>query len=172
MKKLICLLLAAICCVGLVSCAADNETPDGYQLVSGENDAYYFYAPTQWSINNGSGVNSAYYSSTDKSMVMVTFYRPDDGELELDSFWASVEEQYKHQYTGFELVSNEAAMLGEHNARAFTFTAGISGAEYKVLQIVTGYGSYYYTMTYMASPENFDAHLEAVNGMASVFRFK
>lgn len=172
MKKLICVLLAALFCLGLASCAKENDVPDGYKLVSDDKVSYYFYAPTQWTVNNSGNIYSAYYSSVDMSLVMVNFYRPDSDEMTLENFWSSVETQYKRQYTNFTLVSEEAAMLGDRNARAYTFTAGISGEDHKVLQIVTGYGSYYYTMTYISTPDNFDSHLEAVKGMASVFKFK
>lgn len=172
MKKLICAVLAVVCCLGLVACGSGETVPDGYQLVSDDSVTFRFYAPTQWSVNNAGGIYSVYYSSTDRSMVMVSAYRPNEDELELDNFWASVEDDYERQYTNFELLSEEATMLGDRNARAFTFTAGISGGDYKVMQIVTGYGSYYYTMTYMALTENFDAHVEAVRGMASVFEFR
>lgn len=164
--------MAVICCLCLASCGKKNDVPDGYQQVSDDDVSYYFYAPTQWSINSAGGVDSVYYSTTDPSVVMVTFYRPDTDEVELDKFWESVEAQYKSQYSNYELVSEEATTLGDRNARAFTFTAGIAGSDYKIRQIVTGYGSYYYTMTYMSTPENFDSHLEAVNGMASVFKFR
>lgn len=172
MKKLICVLLAVVCCLGFASCAKDNGVPDGYQLISDDKVAYCFYAPTQWTKNNVGGAYSVYYSTADPSVVMVTFYTPSSDEATLDDFWATVESQYKHQYTNYELVSDEMTMLGDRNARAFTFTAGISGSDYKILQIVTGYGDYYYTMTYMSTPEKFDSHLEAVKGMASVFKFK
>lgn len=172
MKKLICVLLAVVCCLGLAACAQEDGVPEGYQLVSDDDVSFRFYAPTQWSVNNAGGAYSAYYSTADRSVVMVTFYRPDEDELELDDFWASAREQYEHTYTAFELVSEEATMLGDRNARAYTFTAGIGGVDYKVMQIITGYGSYYYTMTYMSSPENFDSHIEAVRGMAGVFEFR
>ncbi|MBQ9080641.1 MAG: hypothetical protein IJY27_06175 [Clostridia bacterium] len=171
MKKIVSILVMLVLCLSLVACGSD-EAPEGYQLVSGDDVAYRFYVPTQWSLNNSGDVDSAYYSVSDPAMVMVSFYMPDNDETEISKFWSAVEEKYKSTYTNYTLVSEQASTLGGRNAMAYTFTAGIAGTDYKVMQLITGYGNYFYTLTYMASPETFDSHLEAVNGMAGVFEFR
>ena len=169
MKKVLSVILLVVLCMTLVACS-EPDAPDGYKLVSDENVAYRFYAPTTWNSNNSNGVSCVYYSATDPSMVMITTYLPDESGL--TALWETIEQSYKTTYTNYTFISKEATTLGGRNAEAFTFTATIGGVDYKVKQIITGYGEYFYTMTYMSSPENFDSHLEALTGMAGVFEFK
>ena len=169
MKKVLSVILLVVLCMTLAACG-EPEAPDGYKLVSDEDASYRFYAPTTWNLNNSNGVSCVYYSATDPSMVMVTTYLPDESGL--DALWATIEQSYKTTYTNYTFISKEATTMGGRNAEAFVFTATIGGVDYKVKQIITGYGDYFYTMTYMSSPENFDSHLEALTGMAGVFEFK
>jgi hypothetical protein len=150
----------------------DDGIPEGYKQVSDDSVAYRFFAPLDWSVNSTDSIDSVYYSPSDPSMVMISFYAPDSEQADIDTYWASVEEQYKSLYTDYTPVSSGNTVLGKRTAIQHTFTAKIGGVEYKMMQIITGYGKHYYTMTYMSSPENFDLHLEEVNKMAEVFLFR
>ena len=169
LKRRIITLLAAVMllslCLGLASCGKDPTVPDGYQLISNDDVPYRFYAPTQWSINTGTAGNSVYYTATDRSMVVVTSYVPDSGQETIDAFWAYVEGEYKAVYGDYMLVESAASAIGGRNAMRYTFTATIGAQPCKVLQVVTAYGNSYYMLTYTSTPENFDAHLEDVEGM-------
>lgn len=171
-KKILCIILALVCCAGFAACSKDEGVPDGYQLVSGDDVAYRFYAPTQWSLNTGSDVDSVYYSDIDRSMVMVSFYLPDEDQKNVDALWTYVENQYKSQYKNYQLIESAAATLGGKNAKSYTFTANIGDTDYKIMQVVAGYKDYYYMLSYMTSPELFDLHLADVNGMIGVFSFR
>ena len=159
-------------CLGLVSCGGDPTVPNGYQLISNDDVPYRFYAPTQWSINNGTAGNSAYYSTTDRSIVSVTSYIPDAGQESIDAFWAYTEGEYNAVYTDYTLIESNAGALGGRNAMRYVFTATIGAQPCKVLQVIAAYGNSYYILTYTSTPENFDSHLEAVEGMIGVFEFK
>ena len=113
-----------------------------------------------------------YYSSDDPSMVLISKYLPDADQSGITALWEIMENSYKTTYTNYEFVSKEATTMGGQNAEAYTFTATIGTVNYKVKQIISGHGNYFYSMTYMSSPENFDSHLEALTGMAGVFEFK
>lgn len=165
------IIVLLVLCMCFASCKA-NDAPEGYQLISSDEVAYRFYAPMSWSVNSAGGVDSVYYSPSDPAMVMVTFYTPDAENADIDSFWASVENEYKTTYEEYTLVSSGSATLGKRNAVKYVFTAKIAGVEYKIMQLISGYGNHYYTMTYMASPETFDAHLDDVDGMATEFVFR
>lgn len=166
-----------VLCLGLVACSGgQDDVPEGYQLVSDDSVAYRFYAPLSWSVNNTDMIDSVYYSTSDPSMVMVSFYAPDSEQADIDTYWAYVENEYKTLYTDYTLLSSEMVEIGQEDykrsAIQHTFTAKIGGVEYKMMQIMTGHGKHYYTITYMSSPENFDSHLEEVNEMLKVFKFR
>jgi hypothetical protein len=175
MKKIISavsILLVIILSLGFAACSDEAEAPDGYKLISGDDVAYRFYVPTSWSENTGASRNSAYYSTSDRSLVVVTFYAPDAGQTSIGEFWSYVENLYKTTYTEYAFVESAATTLGGVNAMSYTFTANIGGTSYKVMQVIAPHGNYFYMFTYTAEPGNFDLHIAEVNGMLGVFEFR
>ena len=171
MKKVLSVILLVVLCMTLVACG-EPDAPEGYKLVSDKDESYRFYAPTTWNLNNSNGISCVYYSSDDPSMVLISKYLPDADQSGITALWEIMENSYKTTYTNYEFVSKETTTMGGQNAEAYTFTATIGTVNYKVKQIISGHGNYFYSMTYMSSPENFDSHLEALTGMAGVFEFK
>ncbi len=193
MKKFLSIFMLLVLCLGLVACGGgQDDVPEGYQQISDDDVAYRFYAPLDWNNNSSGSIDSVYYSPSDPSMVMVSFYAPDSEQADIDTYWATVEQEYKTLYTDYTHLSSEQIEIGQglqtegnqeeqtENGQAkkaipaiqHTFTAKIGGVEYKIMQVITGHGKHYYTITYMSSPENFDSHLEEVNEMLKVFKFK
>lgn len=177
MKKFLSIFMLLVLCLGLVACGGGQDgVPEGYQQISDDDVAYCFYAPLNWNNNSIDSIDSVYYSPSDPSMVMVSFYAPDAEQADIDTYWAAVEAEYKTIYTDYTHVSSEKVELGQEDykrsAIQHTFTAKIGGVEYKIMQVITGHGKHYYTITYMSYPENFDSHLEEVNEMLKVFKFR
>ena len=63
-------ILSALCIL-LCGCSK-SEAPEGYHNAAGDHEAFYFYVPTTWTLNNTGGTASAYYSSSDMSNVSMT----------------------------------------------------------------------------------------------------
>ena len=82
------------------------------------------------------------------------------------------EDKYKEIYSDYAFVEKGETTLGGRNAMRYVFTATIGEGHYKVMQVIATYGNYYYVFTYTSLPENFDSHLEEVNGMIGVFEFR
>ena len=161
MKKAAFALLALVLCLALAACSGDNvEVPKGYKLVSGDDVPYRFYAPTQWSVGTGTGNPMAYYSIDDRSMVIITTYVHEEG---LDTIAG---------YGDYEFIEKSEPTLGGRDALRCVFTATIGEGHYKVMQVITTYKNYFYVLTYTSLPENFDSHLDEVNGMIGVFEFR
>ncbi|MGI6167589.1 MAG: hypothetical protein ACOYIA_05585 [Eubacteriales bacterium] len=173
MKKAAFALLALIFCLTLAACSGDDvKVPEGYKLASGEDVVYRFFVPTQWSVGTGTDYPMAYYSFDDRSMVLVTTYVPEEGLDTISSFWDYTDQKYKEKYGDYESIEKSETTLGGRDALRCVFTATIGEGQYKVMHIITTYKNYFYVLTYMSLPENFDSHLEEVNGMIGVFEFR
>ncbi|NLW74046.1 MAG: DUF1795 domain-containing protein [Clostridiales bacterium] len=173
MRKAAFALLALVLCLALAACSGDNvEVPKGYKLVSGDDVPYRFYAPTQWSVGTGTGNPMAYYSIDDRSMVIITTYVPEEGLDTIAGFWDYTEQKYKDIYGDYEFIEKSETTLGGRDALRCVFTATIGEGHYKVMQVITTYKNYFYVLTYTSLPENFDSHLDEVNGMIGVFEFR
>ena len=129
--------------------------------------------PTQWNVSTVTGNSTiAYYSIDDRSIVLVAAYVPEEGLESIDKFWEYTEQKYKDIYGDYVFVEKGETTLGGRNAMRYVFTATIGEGHYKVMQVIATYRNYYYVFTYTALPENYDAHLEEVNGMIGVFEFR
>ncbi len=69
MKKVLLLITLIILAFSLCACKNDG-TPSGMKLISGgENDGYYFYVPSEWTVSNIGNIKSAYVSRVDRTSV-------------------------------------------------------------------------------------------------------
>ena len=92
MKKITALILSLIAVFALASCSG-SDAPSGMKLASNEVCDYYFYVPTNWTVDMSTGVTSAYYSEKDRSNISMTSYAL-SGEMTADSYWESIRSTY------------------------------------------------------------------------------
>ena len=177
MKTTTKILSALILCILLISTLAScsqSDVPEGYQLVALEGDCFRLYVPTQWVPNTTSGVTGAFYSSTDDSSVAV-YVADDAGELSISEYWAVCNERYAEEleeYTPSEKVEN--IVLGGQPAEKHIFTAHRTvyseiekkniTSVYVFMQVMAKYKGNMYILIYTAKEENYDSHLETVEG--------
>ena len=171
MKKIISALLVAVICLAVSACAFDSDAPDGMQLASNDNVAYKLYVPTTWTLGAASEYASASYSAADPSNVSVFFFAPETDET-VEEYWAKFEEEYKATFPTMTLESSENTLLDGRAAGKYTFTATVSGEEYKFTQYIAEYGGMIYMLTYTAPIENFDLHTAEVQYIADSFKFR
>ena len=191
MKKIAALLLA-LSMLLLASCAKDaDEAPQGYKLAS--NDAlsdYVLYVPEVYvAESTQSNYTIATVSNADKCTVSVA---------KLENVYAATVAEYWEQckgdysfLTNFTVVSNgtddagnpvewQKATVGTgERARQgyrYVFTGDYNGTTYKYQQIFLVHGDIFssslYCITYTATADHYDTHLEALNAILGYFYFK
>jgi len=171
MKKLLCVLLLAVVALSLFSCGNDVETPEGMQLVSGDNVAYRFYVPKTWTINDVDPP-SAYFSITDKTNILVTTY-PVEEMTTLDEYWITCDANYKATFTEYAVVGEKQTFtVDEQNAIQYVYTFKTDNVNYKVMQTFVGYSGTIYIITYTSIPENYDLHTEEMDSIIGAFVFR
>ena len=174
-KTISALILCFIMILPLVSCSK-TDVPDGYQLVACEGDQFRLYVPTQWVPNSSSGVTGAFYSSVDVASVAV-YVADDAGELSVSEYWTLCNDKYAKElkeYTPSD--KTEKIVLGGQAAEKHVFTAKKTvynetekkniTATYKFMQVMARYKGEMYVLLYTATEENYDKHLETVEGNA------
>ena len=175
LKTISALILCLIMILPLASCAK-TDVPDGYQLVACEGDQFRLYVPTQWVPNSSSGVTGAFYSSVDAASVAV-YVADDAGELSVSEYWTLCNDKYAKElkeYTPSD--KTEKIVLGGQAAEKHVFTAKKTvynetekknvTAIYKFMQVMARYKGKMYVLLYTATEENYDKHLETVEGNA------
>lgn len=165
----LCLLL--LCLFSTVSCSGDVETPDGMQLCSDKSLEYYFFVPTSWVVNTQSGSTSAYYSLDDPASVSVTSYSPEES-MNVPGYFALCEEEYQSEFKNYVFISETKTIVSDSDAYEYVYTADFSGVTYKFNQTMFVYGGRIYTMTYTATADSYDNHLEAFASMKAEFTFR
>jgi hypothetical protein len=169
-KKIIVILMAILMLVSLTACADKSGAPDGMKNAAREEDPFYLYVPESWMTNKGDVVG-AYYSSYDKSNITVIPYGGDLTSSE--EYWNDFKTRCAAEFAEFEVVGeNEAKVISQRNALQYTYTLKIDGVSYKCQQTVLTYGNLLYVITYTASADKYDAHIDDINSILSVFSFK
>ena len=170
MKKIISIILVLCMMIPLVSCAKDDETPDGMKNIAGENDAYYFYVPQSW-VENQFGTG-AYYSTVDTSNIAIAAYSGSEYDTS-SAYWKDFTDKVEDISTEFEVISaEEKKIISERNALQYVYTMTTGGVKYKVQQIFVAYSNIMYVITYTAAEDRFDAHTEEIQKILDEFRFK
>jgi hypothetical protein len=66
----------------------------------------------------------------------------------------------------------EPLTLGGRDAISFEYECTLAGKTYRYMQVVTLKDDFFYLLTYTSLAENYDAHLEEVNGIIENVTFK
>ncbi len=151
----------------------DPDTPDGMQAVQDSNVAFRFYVPDDWTVARSEGIFAA-YDPTDRTSVSVVSYLPKGAGMSIREYFAETRKQLeKIPNSAFTLVSEkEDATLAGQPAAIYEYTYRIGDAEYAYRQLVTGYAGMFYTVTYTALPEHYDAHLSEWEAILAAFSFR
>ena len=199
MKKIISIMLVTMILVlALVSCTngeGGSVAPEGMQLASDENCAYYLYIPENWALlDTVSGGYVSYLDGeqegikTDISNVTVSTFTAGDINAEgtaegetvaserlqyVDAYWAMCKESYARELNGFAVVEEgKSTTLGLLDAKEYVYTANFDNTEYKMMMTVTYSGGVMYILTYTAKTVRYDVYLEDVEKILSEFKFK
>ncbi len=172
MKKIIfaALIIFVLLCT-LVACGEKTEAPEGFQLVSAEEEIFNLYAPKSWNSNLSSGISGAYYSLENKVLVSAKTIR-NAPNYTLGEFMAMAIESYEGM-EGYELVSDVSnAVLGGKEAYSMEYKATVSGVVYKFKVVNVKYEATFTNLIYSAPEEFYELGLADFDQMIAKFEFK
>lgn len=175
--KLKALLISILACIMLLSgCAtgdADLSAPDGMKLFSNDNVDYTAYVPVNWIVDMSTGTLSAYVSSADASSINITAQIL-ESVTTLEEYWKGYEADFAETFKDMEYVGKAPATttLDGVAAHKYTYTATVTGNQYKFMQIVCIKDTTVYVITYTSTPDRFDGNMEDVDKILDNFSFK
>ena len=152
------------------------DIPEGMKLASFDEQPYLFFVPESWTVNNGSVISAAYFSDSDRSNVSLQMYMVSEKEIDktVEEYFTECEARYKKIFKSYTLLEEECGeieMAGK-KARKYVYEIENGGVKYKQLQAIVVKGGVFYTLTYTATPENFDSHLADVEKMIEAFKIR
>ena len=149
------------------------DVPEGMKLITANDVAYRFFAPTSWVEGEAEAAALVYASETDRSNVSVMGYVPTEDSYSVADYWEYTEKHYKDTLKDYTLTAEPAeATMGGKRATVYEYTYSLSGVTYKCRQTVCVYSYMIVIMTYTALPENYDAHMEDVQAMQDALTFR
>lgn len=148
------------------------DVPEGMKLISTDERGYRFYVPEKWIVNKRTEATAAYYSDSDKSNVSVQIYMADNNVRTIDDYFGSCESGYKNIFSSYTLISSSDIKMSNISAKQYVISVTSDGTEYKMLQAIVKKGAYFYCVTYTATPENYDSHIDDVNKMIENFEIR
>lgn len=156
----------------------DKHTPEGMKLASGDIQ-YSFYVPASWVTNLSDGFSSAYYPESGRPNVSVTVYSSSE-TMDVEGYFELCESDYEKTLSEYKFISSERVLVSDaskirkdadgYNATSFIYGAVYGTTEIRIMQTVFIYGDLFYSITYTAHADRFDAHLDDVKAMLGEFR--
>ena len=149
----------------------DANPPTGMQIASSDEVEYFFYVPTSWTVNQTSSANAA--TSPDGSFVSVVPYLPSGDGISVREYFEKSEEMMQTTSGGhYTRLSEKEITIGGGKALQYEYEYTVGGVTYRYLQIVVGYKSMIYNLTYTALPQNFEANRADVDAIIAAFTFR
>lgn len=151
-----------------------KNAPEGMKSAFGDDVAYCFYVPKSWEIRYDESIYAA-HDPTDMTSVSVTPYRPDAVTMRVSEYFEMSRQMMENMAgtDGFTLISDsEKVNLGGREATVYEFRLRVGGVDYHYRQYIAAYKSMIYCLTYTATEDHFDAHLEELSAIVSAFQFR
>lgn len=149
----------------------DKHTPAGMEIASADHLEYRLYVPTVWVCNAENGMSEAYYPESGKSNISVTSYAPQES-ASVQNYFLSCETLYAESLPGYERLSESTRQVADRTAYSYVYRATVDGADFRIMQTVLAYNGMFYSITYTALADNYDAHLADVEAILNAFTFR
>ena len=170
MKKITVILLALIAIFSLTACGNASDAPKGMKLASNEVSDFYFYVPTNWTVDMSTGVASAYFSDKDRSNMSMTSYALSSA-MTAEEYWESIKGSYTSLFAEMSEPEVKDTALDGVEAKQYTYTAKAGTEQFKIMQIFCVKNNTVYVFTFTATPEKFEEHIDKVALVLAEFRF-
>lgn len=179
MKRILSVLLLLSMILGCFVACKKDDAPEGYQLVSDDDEIFNLYVPKSWSDNSSSGIASAYASVEDMALVSAKTIR-NATNYTLGEFMSVAVGSYE-KMSGYELVTAPAqTTLGSYAAYVMEYKAtvkegsGDSKTEkvYKFKVYNAKVEATFTTLTYAAYADSYDKYLAQFDEIVAKFEFK
>ncbi len=154
----------------------DEYTPKGMKKASSDDVQYACYVPKTWNTNLENKDTFAYYydeknPNAKNPNVSVTCYSPDKDYAVAD-FYEIIKGEYREE--GYTFVTDEPTKLtvAGRDSLSFDYIVKRGRVNYKLRQIIIGYNSLIYSITYTATEDKFDTQLDDLKKITDAFRFR
>ncbi len=149
----------------------DANAPEGMKIASDSEVEYLFFVPTNWSVNDIGNACGA--TAPDGSFVSVVSYLPSGEGISVSEYFAKSEELMSTTSGGqYQRISEAEITLGGGKALQYEYEYTVGGVTYRYLQVIFGYKSTIYNLTYTALPQNFEANRADVEAIIDAFTFR
>ena len=149
---------------------ANVTVPAGMQIASDADAEYYFFVPTSWAVHQASTACAA--TAPDGSFVSVVSYLPTTA-ISVEEYFAESERMMQTTSGGqYTRISEAKIDIGGGKGLQYEYDYTVGGVTYRYLQIIVGYKSTIYNLTYTALPQNFDTNRADVDAIIAAFTFR
>jgi hypothetical protein len=135
---------------------------------------FYFNVPDNWIIDKNDSIISIYINSADgerPNILIQTLSSPE--YITIDEYWQNaVVFSFEQVFDNVEYKAEEKLTVGGVSAKKYTYITSLSGMNFKTSQIIFIKNNQVYSLTYTAIENTYDTYAEALDTVATTFRFK
>ncbi len=180
-RRIVCMLLAAVMLSSFAGCAKEGEIPDGFTLASNETCDFDFIVPETWTVSMSQGTVSAYATLDDPSSVSVMPGELENTDTTLDDWWNSYKGDLEDLFSDITYVSEEEAELGGVKGKCYTFTCTLGKNDdenenekkpvyrFEITAVIKY--SRLYMMTFTSTEDRYQNHTKTLNDIKEHFKF-
>jgi hypothetical protein len=149
----------------------DQNTPNGMKIASGDEVDYMLFVPTAWAVTEVGNVYGA--TAPDGSYISVVPYLPTGDGISVKGYFEKSEElMTSTSGGGYRRISEAEITIGGGKALQYEYEYTVGGVTYRYLQVIVGYKTMIYNLTYTALPQNFDTNRADVDAIIAAFTFR
>lgn len=183
-RSLSLILIAVMLLSALSACTIKpyyEGAPEGMRPINEGDDFAILYVPENWLVDTSTGVPTAYFSTTDRSMVTLVTVKADAlAGRSIPEYWESYKETFNTSVKDFKIIkANETdsdyttRLIAERSTYVYDYTATVTGLEYKFRQALLTHPDTgdLFIITYSTVGEAFDKHLDDLGDIYNNFAF-
>ncbi len=149
----------------------DANAPEGMKIASGDEVDYMLFVPSAWSVTEVGNVYGA--TAPDGSYISVVPYLPTGDGISVKGYFEKSEElMTSTSGGGYRRISEAEITIGGGKALQYEYEYIVGGVTYRYLQVIVGYKTMIYNLTYTSLPQNFDTNRADVDAIIAAFTFR
>lgn len=156
----------------VLSACSQEKAEEGFKIVSDKSVDFTFEVPEDWYISYTDSMLAA--NNTEDNANVTAYCFNTTSEMGADDYWEKYLENFKQRFGQDSISINklEETTLSGVIARHVFYTVDMGQDSFSCQAVICSRYSTIYMLTFTASPDTYESHLEDFENIMSSYKFK